>query len=361
MYQMMTMFFGLLSGFYLLVGSYAPSESEGIRVYDFDETTGEARYVSGLSGIANPSFLCADSTGLRIYSVGEAGGSVSSANFLRFDARKGRLTLVGSRPTHGAGPCHIALSPNGRTLVTSNYSGGSVTAFPLASDGRILPGKELKFQGSSVHPQRQTHPYLHSTFFSPDNRWMWSSDLGTDVIHAFPLTTDGTPQVNDSLHCAHFIRSGLGPRHLCFAPDCQTAYVLGELSGEVCTLRYMHDGSIRVYQVLQADSLNAEGSADIHLTRDGRHLYTSHRLRGDGISIFEVQDNGLLQKTGYQPTGIHPRHFTLSPDEHFLLVACRDDNVIQVFRRNQDTGLLSDTGLRIQNPSPVCLLFVKKK
>ena len=361
----------LLTGYWLLVGSFSSGKDEGIRVFDFNPATAQAAYAGGLSGINGPSFLCvappvaargsATAGYLRVYAVGEAGAGKSSANYLRLDARRGTLRLMGSQPSPGAGPCHITLAPDGRTVLTANYTGGSISAFPTAPDGRLLPGREFRFHGSSVHPERQTKPYLHSIFFSPDRRWMWCSDLGTDMIHAFPLDADGTPQLADSLCVSHFLRPGLGPRHLCFAADGQTAYSLGELSDEVCTLRYLPDGSIRVYQVCPADSLPAGGRAEIHLSADGRFLYASHRLKGDGISVFSVQPDGMLRRIAYQPVGSHPRHFALSPDGRFLLVACAYDDVIQVFRRDEATGLLSDTGIRIPTPRPVCLVFAEKQ
>ncbi|MBQ7182057.1 MAG: lactonase family protein [Bacteroidaceae bacterium] len=362
----MTALSTLLTGYWLLVGSFSSSKDEGIRVYDFNPSTAEATYVSGLSGIGGPSFLCvaersqASGSYQRVYAVGEAGGKGGSANYLRLDPRRGTLKLVGSQPSPGAGPCFIALAPDGRTVLTANYSGGSISAFPTSPDGRLLPGREIKFQGKSVHPERQTKPYLHSIFFSPDRRWMWCSDLGTDMIHAFPLDDEGTPLLSDSVRVSHFLRPGLGPRHLCFSADGETAYSLGELSDEVCTLRYMRDGSIRVFQVSPADSLHAGGSAHIQLSADGRFLYASHRLQGDGVSVFSVQPDGMLRRIAYQPVGSHPRHFALSPDERFLLVACAYDDVIQIYRRDEASGLLTDTGLRIPTPRPVCLVFVEK-
>ncbi len=56
------------------------------------------------------------------------------------------------------------------------------------------------------------------------------------------------------------------------------------------------------------------GSADIHITPDGRILYASNRLKGDGIAIFSIDlENGQLTKIGYQLTGIHPRNFVITP------------------------------------------------
>ena len=41
---------------YMLVGSYATPEEEGIKVYNFDEQNGNSQYISGIKGISNPFF-----------------------------------------------------------------------------------------------------------------------------------------------------------------------------------------------------------------------------------------------------------------------------------------------------------------
>ena len=97
-------------------------------------------------------------------------------------------------------------------------------------------------------------------------------------------------------------------------------------------------------QTIAADTVNAQGSGDIHISPDGKYLYASNRLKADGIAIFKVdKTNGTLTKIGYQLTGIHPRNFT---------------NTIQIFERNQTTGLLTDIKKDIKVDKPVCLKFV---
>ena len=104
--------------------------------------------------------------------------------------------------------------------------------------------------------------------------------------------------------------------------------------------------------------MHAAGSADIHVSPDGRFLYASNRLQGDGIAIFSInQEDGLLMKVGYLKTGIHPRNFIITPNGKFLLCACRDSHVVQIFSIDSKTGLLNDTGLSIQKTKPVCLKF----
>ena len=104
-------------------------------------------------------------------------------------------------------------------------------------------------------------------------------------------------------------------------------------------------------QIVVSDSIGARGSAHIKISPDGQYLYASNRLEGDGIAIFAVSSTeGTLTKAGYQPTGKHPRHFEFTPDGRYLLVACRDEHKIQVFRHNPENGLLTDTRQNILFP-----------
>ena len=340
---------------FLLVGSYSSPDDEGIKVYRFDSNTGTPTYVSGLSGISNPSFVFPSADGTRVYAVGENfDREEGTAHALSFDRETGVLARLNSQLTHGDAPCNVIVSPDGKWAYTSNYNGGSITEFPLDADGRLGESRVVPFSGSSVDAERQAQPHLHAVNFTPDGRYLLADDLGTDRVHVFPAA--GPLDVSQQRDVA--VAAGVGPRHLCFAPDGKRAYLLGEISGDVIVLGY--DGhDLNVQQTLRADSLGAEGSADIHVSSDGRYVYASHRLQGDGISILRVRtSDGKLEKVGYQPTGIHPRNFTLSPDGKWLLVACRDDNVVQIFARDAETGQLSDTGQKIDMAKPVCLQWI---
>ena len=120
-----------------------------------------------------------------------------------------------------------------------------------------------------------------------------------------------------------------------------------------------HEGEIPAFtlkQQIQADEVNAGGSADIHIHPSGRWLYTSHRLKNDGIAAFHVFPDGTLKKIGYTITGRHPRNFMITDDGEYLLVACRDDKCIQVLQI-LPTGCLAHTSttLRFDEDKPVCV------
>jgi len=90
---------------------------------------------------------------------------------------------------------------------------------------------------------------------------------------------------------------------------------------------------------------------------DGDFRYASTRLKGDGLVIYRVNDErGMLTRVGFQPTGSHPRHFLITPDDRWILVACKNENHIEIYKRNIKTGLPEDTGKRIPVDQPVCIL-----
>lgn len=154
------------------------------------------------------------------------------------------------------------------------------------------------------------------------------------------------------------VAAGSGPRHIVISADGRFAYVVTELSGEV--LVFACEGSKLVpLQAIECDKAHARASSAIRLSPDGRFLYVGNRKKNDGIAIFAVDEkSGLLADAGYCPTRLHPRDFAISPNGKFLLCACRDSNVVQVFSVDRQTGMLSDTCQDIAIPMPSCILFL---
>ena len=334
----------------LLIGTYTNGNSEGIYSFRFNQETGKAIILDSIQA-DNPSFLIASADGTRVYAVSESNDSTDGVSAYAFDKEKGTLKWLNKQLT-GKAPCHI--STNGQILLTSNYEGGSLSLFPIEKDGSLgADRKEYKGSAHGVDSLRQATPHVHCSLFLPDGKRVIATDFSADRLLCFDLEGDSL-QLRDSIA----IEPGSGPRHLALSPDKTCLYLIEELGGNVRVYAY-ENGHLQAIQTIEADEVHARGSADIHLSPDGRFLYTSHRLKNDGIAIFSVkQTDGTLMKIGYQPTGKHPRHFNLTPNGKYLLVACRDDNTVQIFERDAMSGLLRDTGKAIQVPHAVCVQFI---
>lgn len=344
----------------MLVGTYTSGNSEGIYTYRFNEETGKATLLDSVE-VANPSYLTLSEDNKFVYSVNEASKDQAAVSAFAFDKDKGSLRLLNTEKTMGADPCYLIT--DGNNVITANYSGGSITVFPIAKDGFLLPAADIiKFKGSGPVKDRQEQAHLHCVRITPDGKYLLADDLGTDQIYKFNINqntyTDnkeaflskGTPE-------AFKVAPGSGPRHLVFSNDGKFAYLINEIGGTVIAFQYA-DGMLNEIQTIAADTVGAQGSGDIHISPDGKFLYASNRLKADGIAIFKIHPtDGTLTKAGYQPTGIHPRNFIITPNGKYLLVACRDDNVIQTYERDTTTGMLTDTEKDIIVDKPVCLKF----
>ena len=349
---------------YMLVGVYTSGSSKGVYVYRFDEETGAAEYISEIQAI-NPSYLAVSADERFVYSVGESGRDAVAYAF-SFDKKIGRLNLLNTQPINSSGPCYINTDRAGRFVVTANYSGGTVSVFPLSADGSLQPvAKVFEFEGTGPVANRQEKPHLHCAVFSPDRKYLFTPDLGSDQIHKFTIG-DATPFLTIGNTNAYKIEPGSGPRHLTFHPNGKYAYLINELSGTVTVFHYV-DGRLEPVQYIASDTsegIGNKGSADIHVSPDGKFLYASNRANTNNIAIFSINDaDGKLTLVGFQPTGKHPRNFSITPNGKYLLAASRDSNLIQVFVIDRKTGLLKEDSSKqiTEIDSPVCIKFINIK
>lgn len=344
----------------MVVGTYTDGESKGIYTFRFNQETGENVALSNVE-VSNPSYLTITDDNKYIYAVSEHGEGNEAVNAFSFDKQTGNLSFINKQNAMGADPCYIIT--NGKNVVTANYSGGNISVFPIGKDGGILPASDVvNFSGSGRDTIRQKAPHLHCVEFSPEGKYLFANDLGTDHIYKMTVNSKanadnkekflslGTPPVYN-------VKPTSGPRHITFTPNGKYAYLITEMGGTVIAFEY-NNGDLKEIQTVVADDMNAKGSADIHVSPDGRFVYATNRLQADGLAIFEInQADGKLTRIGYELTGIHPRNFNITPNGKYLLVACRDDNKIQVFERNQETGLVTNTGKDIKLDKPVCIKF----
>lgn len=346
---------------YMLLGTYtSKQDSRGIYLYKFDANTGVADSVSMVE-VANPSYLTLSPNQEFVFAVGENDKDNSFVHAFSFDKERGRLKLIDSKHTHAASPAYITTDKNGTNLFTANYGGGSISQFNINSDGTLSPLSNLyQFEGKGKDLKRQQQPHLHSVRYSPDGEYLFATDLGTDRIYRYRSVSSvfaGQPALLQNDSVVFTTPEGTGPRHFDFHPSGLYFYLLGELSGEIIVYEY-NEGNLQQKQTILADTVGARASADIHVSPNGEFLYASNRLQEDGIAIFSIdKEEGTLIKVDYQLTAKHPRNFAITPNGKFLLVAGRDDNVIEVYRIDKKTGLLTNTNQDIAIDKPACIKF----
>ena len=353
---------------YLLIGTYTADKSEGIYVYKFNTETGENSFVSSVK-TSNPSFLAVSPNQKYVYAVNENADSTrftitGHVAAFSFDKTNGQLTFINKQESGGKHPCYVSVDKTGKWVFTGNYSSGSLAVLPVKSNGSLDPATQaMQHEGSSVVEDRQEGPHVHATFISPNNKMLYVPDLGLDkvMMYTFDLKS-GKLKENDPPFV--MTEPGAGPRHIDIHPNGKYAYLLEELTGAVSVYSIEKDGYLSLVQNISGlprDFVGTVGSADIHVSPDGKFLYCSNRGESNTIGIFSInKSNGQLLWVDAQSTlGKTPRNFNFDPTGNFLLVANQNSDDIIIFKRDKETGLLTDTGKKINVSKPVCLKWIR--
>jgi 6-phosphogluconolactonase len=342
------------------IGAYteeAMGHGEGIGLYRFDAVSGGMRS-SGITRPArNPSYLTLSADGAYLYAVAELKEGAVSA--YQRDPATGTLEQLNAQATGGEHPCHLSLDTTGRFLLAVNYTGGNVAVFPVAEDGSLEPASQvLAHEGSSLNPERQAEPHPHMILPSPDGRFVYVTDLGTDQIVCYRLD----PENGELIDVAYTdVTPGMGPRHFAFSPDERTMVVIGELDSTLNSFAVEDDGTltaISTVSIIPADFTGNTSCAHVLFSSDGRFVYGSNRGH-DSIAVASFgAESRRLEIVEIVPTGgKEPRNFALDPTGRWLLAANQYSDTITVLARDERTGKLTATGASIASASPVCLLF----
>jgi len=345
--------------FDLVVGTYTTGSSKGIVVYRFYTQSGKLAYLSQIDGVTNPSYLTISKNNKFIYAVNEVTqGEVSAFSF---DAKTGKIDFINKQSSLGANPCYIAVDKAQKNVFVANYSSGQVAVLPVNKDGSLGNGIETvrNEEGKGPNKERQEGPHAHMSILSPDEKYLFYNDLGTDRINIYRYRPSKSSPLTDPTFVS--VSPGEGPRHLEYSLDKKHVYLATEMGSNVFVFDY-DNGKFKQKQVitLLPDGFTGKtAAAAIHLSPDGRFLYVSNRLETNEIICYAVnQETGGLTFVSRQSTyGKNPRDFAIDPSGNYMVVANQGSDSMFVFKIDQNTGKLTQTGIKIEIGNPVCLKF----
>lgn len=363
------------------VGTYTVAEdgsrrSEGIYLFDVDVTTGQLSNGRLAAKTPNPSWIAIHPSKKYLYAVNEIAdfnGKYGSVSAFAIDNATGRLTLLNTVSSAGAGPAQMSLDARGRFAFVANYLGGNFAVLPVQNDGRLGDAVDLHQDSGSVGSVKPTHllpgsfvvgghdaPHAHMIAADPSNQWVLATDLGQDRIYVYKFNTDTGKLTPNGAPVS--LPSGDGPRHFAFHLNGRWLYALEE---EASMLVFLHfdpeTGKLEAEQFLSALPANFSGTtfgSEIAVSPDGRFVLSANRLH-DTISICSIADNGRLSLIGETLTmGDYPRHFAFAPGGDFVFACDQRSDCITSFRVNREAGMLTFTGEYTAVGSPAMIAFL---
>tara|TARA_R110002096_G_scaffold16106_25_gene55161 strand:- start:509 stop:1627 length:1119 start_codon:yes stop_codon:yes gene_type:complete len=339
-------------------------ESKGIYHATFDPENGKLSGAELAAEIKGPGFLAWHPDGTKIYAVAGLEGGPGVAGF--HVKPEGKLEQFTNSPIGDGGGAHISVHPSGKFLLTAQYGGGSVAFFPIDAEGNLGEAVIHEHEGGSrVVDRRQDSPHPHWCGFSPDGKFSFTPDLGTDNIHIYQVAPDQNAITKHGL--AASIPGG-GPRHMRFSADGKFIYLLNELTLSVTTFAY--DAATGTAKALTttpalADEVKAKegfnSAAEILIHPNGKFVWSSNR-GNDSITCYRADPaTGQLTVTEVEPIrGAWPRNINIDPTSQWILAAGANSNTVSVHKIDQETGELTyQTRSIINVPGPICILFGK--
>ncbi|MBR4161929.1 MAG: beta-propeller fold lactonase family protein [Solobacterium sp.] len=364
-----------------------PSENAGIICMSKDRkyvyAANETRDFGGLNG---------DGGGISAYRIDDEGKLVFINQSLSFGSRSSyvsatddnRYLLVSNHGSHSSVVCRYVPDGKGGFVLKRGFDDSSVALFSLAVDGAIEKLLDLKvFEGHGYwcHGGGQSTSHLHSV--KVRGNLVFACNRGTDEIEILKIENDRLVTLN-----RFHTRKGYAPRHCVFHPYKNILYACNENYPSLSVFSFDTEGNIKEMQLQgtmdqkyyddhplpvftkdcaarEEKNTSAMGDrtsympADIHITSDGRFLYVSNRhFSGNGnIACFRITEEGTTEYImNREVCGKDPRGFQIM-DDRYLICGILDQNKVQIFPIDPDTGQLHEAVSAFDLPSPASFVL----
>jgi len=361
------LYIGTYTNFELLSPPHAVPDGEhskGIYVCRFDSATGLLSPPVLAAESLNPTFMAFHPTRPFLYAANEIyqynAEPTGAVTAFSINPADGKLTSLNQVSSRGGGACYVKVDPTGRNVLVANFGSGSVAVLPIQSDGKLKTASAFVQQEGKGPSPRQLGPHAHSFVLTPDGHFAVSADFGADKLFIYRFDpANGSLTPHDPPFVS--IKPGSAPRHITFAPDGKTAYVLNEISSTVTVLSYdAPKGTFQEQQTistLPSDFTGPNTAAEVQVHPSGKFLYASNRGHNT-IAVFSIDERGKLSTLrNFSVQGRTPRNFSLDPQGRWLVVANQDTNNVVVFAVDPQTGDLKPNGQTVTVPAPLCVRF----
>lgn len=366
------------------LGGYGPAmegsaDGIGLLAGDAGHEATTLSYRGAVTETPSPSWLAQHPSLDVVYAALEGDAAVQAF------ARTGESALspLGDPVAVGENVCHVAVAPNGSSLIASCYGDGRVVRIGLDAAGRMIPARPdaaaaLRaalfgdedpdaaaatpagdgIAASDPHAAAGRASHAHSAVFLPDGR-IATTDLGFDLVR-FWRAPSGSANQRLILDHEVVLPLGTGPRHMVVHPSGHL-HVVTEYSCEVFTLAAALDGTWSIVSSALTSPIAEVGvdfPAELARSRDGQFLYTA--LRGSNtIATLRVRGGGeAVESVALADSGVDwPRHHLIH--EGKMLVAGQRSDTITLLDLDERTGAVRGIRHEAQVPTPTHFLLVR--
>ena len=312
------------------------AESNDIYVLQLNRKSGELTMVETVaipgvikSGGSTPMAVSPDR---RFLFVGTRGEPQMVATF-SIDPASGRLKYLGNGPLVDS-MAYISTDRTGRFLFAASYPGHKLTVSPINPQGIVQPTQQIL----------PNHTNSHSIRTDAKNHYVIAATLGNDLVNLFKFDA-ATGKLEPNTPPSVSVKAKTGPRHFVFHPNGKLVYVLGELDSTVHVFDYdSGKGQLKEKQSVSGLPPGVTGriaAADLHITPNGKFLYSSERT-SNTLTAYKINpQDGTLTVIESIPTETMPRSFSIDSSGKFLFIVGMKSNSMSGYKIDAKTGKLT--------------------
>ena len=337
------------------MGTYmyvAVSAEDRIALFEIEPETGRLERRGDHAVFGGPYPLAVDPHRWFLYAGTVDAREVST---YRIDPGTGRLSRLGIVPL-AEQPCYLSTDRTGRYLLSAYYHAGMVGVHPIGYGA--VEGPPIEWLS--------TGPGAHCAVTDPSNRFAYApsiaGDFGPNLLFQFGFD-ESTGRLSPGSPPTLSPEGKAGPRHLCFNPNLDVAYVSNEQGCSVTA--YGVDATTGALSPLRTVSTLPDGyegdntCSQIQITPSGRFLYAPNRGH-DSVAAFSLDaETGLPTRIQIAATEPTPRALSLDPDGRRLYVAGEASGRLASYDIDPATGTLAPLEVYDVGRMPMWVLIAR--
>jgi 6-phosphogluconolactonase len=308
---------------------------------------------SAPAGMA-PSYIAVAPSKKFLYASDEVEASTITAYAI---GAGGALTKLNTVPTGGKGTAHLAISPDGKWILSANYDSDDLSVLALNADGSV--GAKSDMQSGC--------PSAHNILFDPSGNFVLAACKSDPMVAPTDPKKD-PPRILQFAFAAGKLTAsnpaavmfGADPRHLTFDASHKHVYAMTEAMNALYWFDYdSATGKVSNPQMVSTLDAMAKAGAGGHLAFNGGFLYAVNRT-DNSIAIFSVDGTGKPTSVGLQRMGTAwIREFAFDPTGRYLIAGNQMASTVTVFSVDAATGKLGPVGTPVTvkgHPAEVVVL-----
>ena len=307
---------------------------EAIKCYAIDAASGELS-LQATSPAHGPSGALFPHPRLDVFY--DAHVEATTLASFRLDRFSGQLEFINTVDTGIGIPAHLATDSAGRFLLTAYYGGGGITVHRLGDDGSI--GEQVQYI--------DTGEKAHAVYITPDDRFVFVPHVcPTNQTCQFCFDAEKGQLVPNEPPALAPPDENTGPRHICFRPAGDVAYIINEQGNTATAHRFDAErGTLEIFQHLSTlpdgHPQDSGATAHIEVHANGKWAYGSNRGH-DSIVGFRIAAEGTLSPFGHYAVPASPRSFNIDPSGRYLYCAGEVAGTMKAFRIDPHSGALEE-------------------